>query len=202
MRFVINLKFKVDNDQVKDIIKNCVAGKRAAQKQLFELFYGTMLGVCMRYTKDKDAAQEVVQEGFIKVFEKLNEFDFTGSFEGWMRRIMVNTSIDAIRKKKRRAFATDEDFILEQNPLYTDDKDDDKFLNELKAEEAMKAIQELSPAYQTVFNLYVIENYSHKEIAEILEITEGSSKSNLAKAKQNLRKILKEKFEKIDRNYR
>ena len=192
----------MDNDQVKDIIKNCVAGKRAAQKQLFELFYGTMLGVCMRYTKDKDAAQEVVQEGFIKVFEKLNEFDFTGSFEGWMRRIMVNTSIDAIRKKKRRAFATDEDFILEQNPLYTDDKDDDKFLNELKAEEAMKAIQELSPAYQTVFNLYVIENYSHKEIAEILEITEGSSKSNLAKAKQNLRKILKEKFEKIDRNYR
>lgn len=192
----------MDNDQVKDIIDDCVAGKRAAQKKLFEAFYGKMLGVCLRYTKDKDAAQEVVQEGFIKVFEKLSEFDFSGSFEGWMRRIMTNASIDAIRSKKRKAFSTDEDFILEQNSLYPEDKNEDEYLNKLKAEEAMEAIQQLSPAYQTVFNLYVIENYSHKEIAEILDITEGSSKSNLAKAKQNLRKILKDKFEKIDKNFK
>ena len=188
----------MEDDRLKDIIEGCIRGKRAAQKALFEEFYGKMLGVCMRYTKDKDRAQEVVQEGFIKVFDKLAEFDFTGSFGGWMRRIMVNTSIDAIRKRQRSAFLTDEDFILESGTLYEDDNDGDEYLTKLKAKEAMEAIQELSPAYQTVFNLYVIENYSHAEIAEILGVREGTSKSNLAKAKINLRKILTEKFKNID----
>lgn len=172
---------------------------RVAQQALFENFYGKMMGVCLRYTKDNDQAQEALQQGFIKVFDKLSEFDFKGSFEGWMRRIMVNTSIDVIRKKQRGPISTDEDFILEQNRFFEAEDDADIDLTKLKAKYAMEAIQELSPAYQTVFNLYVIENYTHSEIAEILDITEGSSKSNLAKAKQNLRKILKEKFIKLDK---
>lgn len=189
---MVNVKknLKVPEDQLKDIIEGCIRGERASQKALFEEFYGSMLGICMRYTKDKDRAQEVVQEGFIKVFDKLAEFDFTGSFSGWMRRIMVNTSIDAIRKRQRSAVLTDEDFILEAGSFYEQEDDNDEYLTKLKAKEALEAVQRLSPAYQTVFNLYVIENYSHAEIAQILGITEGSSKSNLAKAKMNLRKML------------
>ena len=191
----------MEQDRLREIIESCQRGKRSAQKQLFNSFYAKMLGICMRYTNDKDQAQEVVQEGFIKIFEKLGEFDFKGSFEGWMRRIMVNASIDMIRKKKRTAFSTDEEFLFDQNTLYKDDTSIDQLLLKLKAEEAMNAIQELSPAYQTVFNLYVIENYSHAEIAEILGISEGTSKSNLAKAKQNLRKLLIDKFKKLDDLY-
>ncbi len=188
----------MEHDQLKEIIQRCAKQNRAAQKELFELFYGKMLGVCMRYTKDHDRAQEVVQEGFIKVFDKLGEFDFEGSFEGWVRRIMVNASIDAIRKRKRQPFATDDEFVFNDSSSYQE-HDFDEDITKMKAEYAMEAIQKLSPAYQTVFNLYVIENYSHKEIAQILGVSEGTSKSNLAKAKQNLREILKNKFVKLDR---
>jgi RNA polymerase sigma-70 factor (ECF subfamily) len=191
----------VEQDRLREIIEGCKREEKSAQKQLFNSFYSKMLGICLRYTKDKDRAQEVVQEGFIKIFDKLDEFDFKGSFEGWMRRIMVNASIDAIRKKKRTAFSTDEEFLFENNSLYEEEDPLEEMLIKLKAEEALKAVQNLSPAYQTVFNLYVIENYSHAEIAEILNISEGTSKSNLAKAKQNLRKMLLDKFKKLDENF-
>jgi len=191
----------VEQDRLREIIEGCKREEKSAQKQLFNSFYSKMLGICLRYTKDKDRAQEVVQEGFIKIFDKLDEFDFKGSFEGWMRRIMVNASIDAIRKKKRTAFSTDEEFLFENNSLYEEDDPLEEMLIKLKAEEALKAVQNLSPAYQTVFNLYVIENYSHAEIAEILDISEGTSKSNLAKAKQNLRKMLLDKFKKLDERF-
>jgi RNA polymerase sigma-70 factor, ECF subfamily len=196
---VSNLKQNVDNDRLKELIEKCARGEKPAQEKLFKLFYGKMMGVCMRYTRDQDRAQEVVQEGFIKVFDKLSEFDFKGSFEGWVRRIMVNASIDAIRKRNRGPFSTDEDFIFDSAEPLEEESDFDDELTKLKAEHAMRAIQSLSPAYRTVFNLYVIENYSHKEIAEILSISEGTSKSNLAKAKQNLREKLKEQFKKLDK---
>lgn len=189
----------MEQHQLKEIIEGCIREEKAAQKKLFNYFYGRMLSICMRYTRDRDRAQEVVQEGFIKIFDKLAEFDFKGSFEGWMRRIMVNASIDAVRKRNRGAIATDEDYLLNQTVEYEEDNSYDEALTKLKAEEAMKAIQSLSPAYRTVFNLYVIENYSHAEIAEILNISEGTSKSNLAKAKQNLRVMLEDKIKKIDK---
>lgn len=174
-----------------------MAGNRHDQEQLFKLFYGKMLAVCMRYTRDRDTAQEVLQEAFIKIFEKLKDFDFKGSFEGWIRRIMVNASIDATRKLKRQPIRTDETY------MFVSDEEDhfEKELQEIKkmkAEIALEAIQELSPAYRSVFNLYAIENYTHKEIADLLDISEGTSKSNYSKAKQNLRKILKNKFAKIN----
>lgn len=152
----------------------------------------------MRYSTDRDSAEEVVQEGFIKIFDKLEAFDYKGSFEGWMRRIMANTAIDSIRKSKKDPILTDndEDFKLgAENPLIESEEIE---LTEIKAEIAMEAINELSPAYKAVFNLYVFEDYKHKEIAEILGISEGTSKSNFAKAKLNLQKILKEKFMNID----
>lgn len=192
------MKQKVENDQLKEIVQRCIANDRAAQEQLFKLFYGKMMGVCLRYIKDHDSAQEVVQKCFIKVFDRLEEFDFKGSFEGWVRRIMVNGSIDAIRSKRRQPFTTDEEYLF--NESYSiQEHDIDEDITKIKAEQAMRAIQQLSPSYRAVFNLYVIENYSHKEIAQILGISEGTSKSNLAKAKQNLRKILSEEVVKLNR---
>jgi RNA polymerase sigma-70 factor (ECF subfamily) len=171
-----------------------VRNDRRAQEQLFKMFYGKMLAVCRRYMNDNDSAQEVLQEGFIKVFDKIGVFDFKGSLEGWIRRIVANTAIDAIRKAKRNPFLSDNDTHFKQEASEEMINQEDWDLTELKAEAAVSAIQQLSPAYRTVFNLYVIENYSHKEIAEMLGINEGTSKSNLAKAKINLQKALKKKY--------
>jgi RNA polymerase sigma-70 factor (ECF subfamily) len=187
-----------NKEHLKEIISGCIRKDRRAQEELFRLFYGKMLGVCMRYARDRDSAEEMLQEGFIKVFDKLEGFDYKGSFEGWMRRIIANTSIDQLRKGKKDPILTDndEDFKLgTENPIV--EKEEMKAL-EFRAELAMEAIQNLSPAYRAVFNLYVMEEYTHKEIAEILGISEGTSKSNLAKAKMNLQKVLKEKFQKVD----
>jgi len=165
---------------------------------LFKLFYGKMLGVCMRYARDRDSAEEMLQEGFIKIFDKLEGFDYKGSFEGWMRRIVANTAIDQLRKAKKDPILTDndEDFKLgAENPIVEQEEEESL---EIRAEIAMEAIQQLSPAYRAVFNLYVMEEYTHKEIAEILGISEGTSKSNLSKAKMNLQKILKERFMNIE----
>lgn len=187
-----------DKARLKKLLKACAANKRSAQRELFELYYGKMFAVCQRYHRNPDDAQEVLQLGFIKVFEKLDGFDYTGSFEGWMRRIMANTAIDVIRKNKKDPMLSDDDENFVQKAENQMVEEEDIELTEIKASLAKEAIAELSPAYQTVFNLYVIEEYTHKEIAEMLGISEGTSKSNLAKAKQNLQKILKEKFLKLD----
>jgi RNA polymerase sigma-70 factor (ECF subfamily) len=187
-----------NKEQLKEIIEGCLRNDRRSQEAIFKLFYGKMMVVCMRYTNDKDTAQEVLQEGFMKVFEKLGAFDYKGSFEGWVRRIVANTAIDSIRRSKKNPILTDNDNDFKiggENPM---EEKETIELGEIKAEMAMEAIQKLSPAYRTVFNLYVLEEYSHKEIAEMLEISEGTSKSNLAKAKMNLQKILNQQFMNID----
>ena len=187
-----------NKEHLKRIIGGCLQNDRRSQEELFKLYYGKMLGVCMRYSTDRDSAEEVLQEGFIKIFDKLDAFDYKGSFEGWMRRIMANTAIDSIRKKKKNPILTDkdEDFKMgSEDPVVK--REEIEFVG-LKAELALKAINQLSPAYKSVFNLYVLEEYTHKEIAEILGISEGTSKSNLSKAKMNLQKILSEKFTNIE----
>ncbi len=183
-----------NKDKLNGIIEGCLRNERRSQEELFKLFYGKMMAVCMRYTSDKDTAQEVLQEGFIKVFDKLDAFDFKGSFEGWIRRIVANTAIDHIRKSKKNPLLSDNDndFVLgTENPM---EEQEEFELSELKGDVAMSAIQQLSPSYRAVFNLYVLEDYTHREIGELLGISEGTSKSNLAKAKMNLQKILSEKF--------
>lgn len=180
-----------NKQELKIIVEGCVKKKRKHQKKLFELFYGKMMGVCLRYAKDSDEAKDMVQNGFIKVFAKLEIYNFSGSLEGWIRRIMVNTAIDQIRKNKKDPFSIEDDARfknLEEDVPF--DVEETETETKLKAEQAIKAISELSPAYRTVFNLYVMEGYTHKEIADYLNISEGTSKSNLAKAKQKLRKLL------------
>lgn len=190
---------KLENkDHLIKIVEGCLKGERRSQEMLFKQFYGKMLAVCLRYINDRDSAQEVLQEGFIKVFDKLEVFDFKGSLEGWIRRIIANTAIDALRKNKRNPFLSDQDNDFKQEAINEIEEKESFQLLEIKAEVAMEAISKLSPAYRAVFNLYVLEDYSHKEIGEILGINEGTSKSNLAKAKMNLQRILNDKFKNIE----
>ncbi len=180
-----------NNKELKNIIEGCKKGKRKYQKQLFEKYYGKMMGVCLRYARDEDEAQDMVQSGFIKVFAKLEVYNYTGSFEGWVRRIMVNTAIDLIRKNKNNTYSLEEESTVQAN-IEEDGMILEEELNDLsiKAKKAVEAIGKLSAGYKMVFNLYVMEGYTHKEISEYLGISEGTSKSNLAKAKQKLRALL------------
>jgi len=182
--------------ELEEIINKCLSKDRLAQERLFKLYYGKMMAVCLRYTNDRDTAQEILQDGFIKVFDKLNTFESSGSFDGWIRRIMANTALDALKKKKRLNWVEKNDVNTKED--YNDPLESFEFEQEfeLKANVALEAINELSPAYKTVFNLFVFENYSHKEIADALGISEGTSKSNFAKAKMNLQKIINKKIAK------
>jgi RNA polymerase sigma-70 factor (ECF subfamily) len=185
-------------DNLKRIVEGCLKGERRSQERLFTMFYGKMMAVSMRYIGERDSAQEVLQVSFLKVFDKLEHFDFTGSLEGWIRRIVSNTAIDHIRKAKKNPFLSDQDNNFKS--MAADPMQEQEILehNQLKAQLAQEAITKLSPAYRTVFNLYVMEELSHKEIAELLGISEGTSKSNLAKAKMNLQRLLKEQFIRIE----
>ena len=185
--------------ELKTIVEACLRGERRAQERLFQTYYGKMLAVCMRYLSDRDSAQEILQVSFLKVFDKLEFFDFTGSLEGWIRRIVTNTAIDHLRKAKKDPFLSDQDndFVTgSSDPMVESEQ---TALLDLKAQVAIEAIGKLSPAYRAVFNLYVIEEHTHKEIAEILGISEGTSKSNLAKAMMNLQRLLKEQFTLIEK---
>lgn len=173
-----------------DIIKGCLRNDRASQKMLYETFYSKMLGVCLRYSKNNDEAQDILHEGFLKIFNSLKKFNATGSFEGWIRRIIVNTAIDHLRRNKQNYWIVSTVYANDKASAVAEEIDEDELSSHISQEEILKAVQQLSPAYRTVFNLYVIEEYTHKEIAELLDISEGTSKSNLSKAKFNLKKSL------------
>ncbi|MDZ4750123.1 MAG: RNA polymerase sigma factor [Flavobacteriales bacterium] len=176
--------------QLKQIIQGCLNGDRKSQHAIYKMFYGKMKAVCLRYTRDQDTAQDVLQEGFIKVFNNMERFTGVGSFEGWVRRIMVNMSIDRFRKSKTDILMLGQDTSSEEFEDEIDVEIDEYDKYDFKPEEIIEAMYQLSPAYQTVFNLYVFENYTHMDIAEALGISVGTSKSNFAKAKRNLKKIL------------
>lgn len=152
--------------------------------------YGVLLGICMRYARDRDEAEDILQTGFIKVFKGIDNYKGDGSFEGWIKRIVVNTAIDNYRRKKVRPVTTDSELVDRSSETLVEGEEDESVYNLVPVQEVMDAIQQLSPAYQTVFNLYVMEGYNHNEIAEMLDISVGTSKSNLSKARQNLKRIL------------
>lgn len=174
---------------LRDLINGCVRGKRKSQEELFKRYYSKMMIVSMRYTKNADEAADILQDGFLKVFAKLEAYNYEGSFEGWIRRIIANTAIDQLRKRKNDFILLQEDQSLEDfAELIEEDLGEEEV--EFKPDQVLAAMHELSPAYRTIFNLYVFENLTHKEIADNLDISVGTSKSNLAKAKRNLAKIL------------
>lgn len=179
-----------------ELVEGCMASDRRAQQRVYELFYGKMMAVCMRYTKNTDQAKDILQDGFIKVFRNMGSFNRAGSFEGWIRRIIVNTAIDHFRRSKHSYLLLGEERSIEdfkdqdEEDTLADDAGDD--LPDLKPADVINAMQKLTPAYRTVFNLYVFEEMTHKEIADALGINVGTSKSNLAKAKNNLKKLLRQ----------
>jgi RNA polymerase sigma-70 factor (ECF subfamily) len=169
------------------LFEGCRRGDRKAQENLYKTLASRMMGVCMRYAKDTFEAEDVLQMGFVKVFQKISDFRGEGSFEGWIRRIMVNTAIESYRKNLRNLNLVDIDEVYDQ-PQNTFD------MSGLELKDLLKLVQQLSNGYRLVFNMYVIEGYSHKEIAKLLGITEGASKSQLSRA----RAILKEKIIKME----
>ncbi len=171
-----------------DLIRGCITGNRKFQEDLYKMHSSKMYAVCLRYCNNSNDAQDVLQDGFVKVFRNLEKFRFEGSFEGWLRRIFVNTAIEHYRKKSNNYS------ISEQIEASIEDQNYSAF-EKLAEQDLIKVINTLSPGYKAVFNMYVIEGYSHKEISELLQISEGTSKSQLARAKAILQKILKEKYQ-------
>lgn len=170
------------NDE--QLIRDCLQGKSFAQKTLYERFARKMMGVCIRYTNNYEEAQDVLQDGFVKVFEKLGSYSGNGSFEGWVRRIFVNTALDAYRRAKNERHVQD---IDEVGYALSSGQD---IVSDISAEDLLKILQKIPVGYRMVFNLYVIEGYSHKEIADQLNITESTSKSQFSRARSYLMNIL------------
>ncbi|MFN8353775.1 MAG: RNA polymerase sigma factor [Spirosomataceae bacterium] len=175
----------------KALVKACAKGDGSAFEELYRRFASKMLVVCNRYARDKDEAKDILQEGFIRIFEQIHTFRHEGSLEGWIRRIMVNIALEHYRKYVRerdRESGSVEHLTEDDHPLSAQD-----ILSHISFNELMQMIQELTPAYRMVFNLYVFEGLKHHEIATQLGISEGTSKSNLADA----RRILQRRIESV-----
>jgi RNA polymerase sigma-70 factor (ECF subfamily) len=177
----------VETNELDKIIKDCVSGNRKAQEKLFNLFSNEMFGVCLYYAKDYTEAEDTLHDGFIKVFQKIDQFGFKGSLAGWIRKVMVNTALEKFRKQ-HQLYALGDDY---ENP---EDIERENVISDLSARDLINLIRELTPQYRMVFNLYAIEGYSHKEISEMLGISEGTSKSNLARARNVLQNKVKKYF--------
>lgn len=172
----------------KTLIAGCVKGDAKAQKTLFDKFSSKMLVVCMRYFPNKMEAEDILQDGFVKVFQKIDHYKHDGSFEGWMRRVFANTALDELRRRKTIFEEQDVADISYKLPgsVQTDES--------LRAADLLKLVQALPDGYRTVFNMFAIEGFSHKEIAEQLGISESTSKSQFFRA----RAYLQTQLEKID----
>lgn len=169
---------------LKTLVARCRKNDSKAQYALYEMMGPKMLGVCRRYVKSIEEAEEILSNGFVKVFTKIDSFKDEGSFEGWVRKIMVRESLNYIRYQRNIFVETEPEWIPEQghNPINED----------VDAEELMMVIDELPVGYKTVFNLYAIEGFAHKEIGDMLGITENTSKSQLSKARKYLRERINE----------
>jgi len=167
---------------LKKLIKQCADNDRKAQEEIYQLFSGKLFSICLKYSKNKQEAQDNFQDGFVTIFEKIGQFKFNGSFEGWMKRVMINTVFMKYRNKTVLNIVTED--IPDEVIVDIDD-------DEISLDFLLNLIQSLPDRYRMVFNLYVLDGHSHKEISKMLQIAEGTSKSNLARA----RAILKQKIE-------
>lgn len=167
-----------------ELVKGCLQNDRRSQKQLFDLFFSDMMLVCMRYARDEDDAQEILQMGFIKVFAKIKMFNGEGSLRGWIQSIMIRTAIDHYRRRQRET-------RMVTYELENHDQNEEAIAEiTLSAEDIMLTIQQLPHTHRTVFNLFALEGYSHKEIADLVGITEGTSKWYLCEARKLLKKMI------------
>jgi RNA polymerase sigma factor (sigma-70 family) len=177
-------------DELTYHVGACALNSRESQKVIYSSFYGYAMAICDRYANRQEDAVEILNDGFLKVFKEIHHYqpaytDVVSSFKGWLRKIMVYTAIDHFRKNHKHQMVTELDNVVYQVAASNEDA-----VDKLSYDEIIKAVQELSPGYRTVFNLFVIEGLSHEEIARHLEISTGTSKSNLSKARRQLQKIL------------
>lgn len=172
-----------ENRNTKKLIKGCTKQHRESQKSLYKLYYSFCMSICMRYTKSREDAVEIMNDGFMNVFRYIDSFDLEKPFKPWLKRIMINSAIDHIKKnhKIKDMESLDTGMVL---PV------EEENLDSVSYEDLIEMIRKLPPAYATVFNMRAIEGYKHEEVAEILGISVGSSKSNYAKAKAKLQEYL------------
>lgn len=171
-------------------VEGCSRNKRESQKIIYNSFYGYAMAICDRYANKQEDALEILNDGFLKIFREIHHYqpayaDVISSFKGWLKKIMVYTAIDHYRKNQKHQVVTQLDNVVYQVEAVSEDA-----IDKLSYEEIIRAIQELSPGYRTVFNLFVLEGLSHEEIGNQLGISTGTSKSNLSKARRQLQKIL------------
>jgi len=171
--------------ETEALLDGCRNGDRKSQELLYRQFYGYAISVCMRYTRSRDEAVEVLNDGFMKVFTKTEKYDPGRSFKGWLRRIMINTALDHYRRQVKHYFHEDVESV-------SCTAAGDTILSTIAHQDLIRLVQQLTPAYRMVFNMYVIDGYSHEDIASQLDISIGTSKSNLARARENLKNMLKQ----------
>lgn len=177
------MRLRIHRSEEDQLIRGCRKQDGKAQKALYDKYSGKMLGVCARYVKDYDQAEDVMIGAFVKVFQKIDQYKSEGSFEGWIRRIVVNDSLTYIRRNKSMYLEVD----IEQADR---EPDYNNLNNHLETEDLLKLVNDLPTGYKTVFNMYAIEGFTHKEIAEKLNISENTSKSQLSRARGLLQKQL------------
>ncbi len=186
---------KTDDIPDQELAKGCSQGKEDYCKVLFQRFYGKMLNVCKRYATDRDEAKDILQEGFIRVFKCISQYEHKGSLEGWIRRVMVTTAINHCKKYKINGSVNHLEYDALLNGGHDETIQESFSLNyaaeKMDAEKLLNMIQGLPSVYKLVFNLNAIEGYSHHEISEMLGITESTSRSNLAKARHKLQQMIK-----------
>jgi len=173
-----------------EIIKGCLKNDLVSQKALYDLFYGKMLAVCLRYAKDSDEAKDIFKDAFIKASKTIRNVNNSTSLELWLKKIMVNTAINHLRKNRQDYLIVSTVYANEKQNNVPLEISDEELALVAKKEEILLAIQELTPAYRTVYNMFEVDDYSLHDISEMLDISESTSKSNLSKAKFNLRKNL------------
>ncbi len=178
-----------ESKKLEHIVQGCVQHKNRSQKQLYKLFYGFGYGICNKYASSKEETEEMVHNGFLRIFKNIDTYDVKRSFKTWTRRIYINSAIDYYRKYGQYNSA-----IITDEPDYNDLKSDEDVLSKMTVKEIMRLIKQLSPAYRVAINLYVVEGFNHREIAAMLKISEGTSKSNLSKARQKLKQLIKDNY--------
>lgn len=179
-------------DSLQVIISGCLESERASQTKLYHLYKSKMMGICMWYSRNREEAEEVLQDGFMRVFTYVHTYTGEGSFEGWMRKIMVNAALFKYRNKSTHLW-----LVTEYDRQAHDGIEEASFISQYDEKQLVKLVQSLPPGYRMVFNLYVFEGFKHREIAKALNISEGTSKSNLADARRILQAALTKKKDSI-----
>jgi len=181
-------KISFNENDFETVVAACIAGNSQAQRHLYKQYFGYSKSICLRYTSTTEEAEEVLNEGFLKVFNNLGKFDLNHPFKAWLRTIMVNTAISYYRKHKKHS----EDMISLEDAPYP--KFDEDIISQITADEILELIQQIKPIYKNVFLLYVVDGYNHREIADLLQINEATVRSHYVRARARLQHLIKQYY--------